>query len=333
MFLKYNCPNCGYEIITKYLKPGDNLTCKACNSEITVPADAIETDEGPTFFSKSNSENPPDIDWGNDPNLIEVGEITKLPTPWGVSDIIWFIVAYIIGAICLVIILMPIAIALINIFIPGVKHISISENPIYNSNYTHFLSIITDVFAIGIIYYFVVLRHKNNFYNALGLNKPGRGLIFRYSKIAFIIFILTAMAGVIVHYSPLAKYIPKHMPIHKVFQSYGELIWATILAQIAPIPEEIIFRGFIFIGLRNKLGTIWAAIIVTGLFVYVHGHQLSYSLIDLIILLIGAIWVMVVRIKTNSLTNCILIHFFYNLFISIMIWTAVLAVGHLPLVD
>jgi hypothetical protein len=49
MALKFNCKNCGGEIVTKYLKPGEFYKCRACGAENAVPAEAAETDEITTY--------------------------------------------------------------------------------------------------------------------------------------------------------------------------------------------------------------------------------------------------------------------------------------------
>lgn len=45
MALKFNCTNCGQELIVKYLKPGDDAKCPYCRASSAVPADAVNTDE------------------------------------------------------------------------------------------------------------------------------------------------------------------------------------------------------------------------------------------------------------------------------------------------
>lgn len=75
----------------------------------------------------------------------------------------------------------------------------------------------------------------------------------------------------------------------------------------APIAEEILMRGFILTGLRNKYGIVVALVVSTILFALLHfnfGHTLSAIVSGLII---GLLY-----IKTNSLFCCILAHSLYN---------------------
>jgi membrane protease YdiL (CAAX protease family) len=76
---------------------------------------------------------------------------------------------------------------------------------------------------------------------------------------------------------------------------------------LAPITEEIIFRGFIFKGLRSKF-SFWTAAIVSSLaFAAVH---LQWNVaFDVFILAIGAAWLME---RTGSIYAAILLHVIKN---------------------
>jgi len=45
MALKFKCDNCGADIITKFLKLGEQAKCRSCGAVITVPSTAVDTDE------------------------------------------------------------------------------------------------------------------------------------------------------------------------------------------------------------------------------------------------------------------------------------------------
>lgn len=80
-----------------------------------------------------------------------------------------------------------------------------------------------------------------------------------------------------------------------------------VICILAPLAEELIFRGLIFTGLvHSRLGTIGAGTISCLLFTAIHFQQ--YSLIGLSIVLIIAIFLTLIRIKTKSLVPCIVAH-------------------------
>lgn len=44
MALKFNCPECGTELVVRFLSQGEEARCRNCDSFITVPEDAIQVD-------------------------------------------------------------------------------------------------------------------------------------------------------------------------------------------------------------------------------------------------------------------------------------------------
>lgn len=89
------------------------------------------------------------------------------------------------------------------------------------------------------------------------------------------------------------------------------------LVVIAPISEEILFRGYTFQGIRSKTHWLVAAVITSALFGLAHG-QINVGM-DTFALGIAACWLLE---KTNSLWPAILLHglknsiAFYYLFIA-----------------
>jgi hypothetical protein len=49
MSLKFNCPHCGEEIITQYLKTDEIAKCRRCGREVRIPANATPTSESPKY--------------------------------------------------------------------------------------------------------------------------------------------------------------------------------------------------------------------------------------------------------------------------------------------
>ena len=62
MSLKFNCQNCGSDIIVRYLKVGETARCKACAAENVVPETAAETTEEPDYLEHGSiSEKEPEL--------------------------------------------------------------------------------------------------------------------------------------------------------------------------------------------------------------------------------------------------------------------------------
>lgn len=83
-----------------------------------------------------------------------------------------------------------------------------------------------------------------------------------------------------------------------------ELILIFIgLVILVPLAEEVLFRGFIFSGLRKQLSFLWTSILVSILFALVHG-QVNVGL-DVFALSLVLCYL---REKTDSLWPAILLH-------------------------
>jgi membrane protease YdiL (CAAX protease family) len=87
------------------------------------------------------------------------------------------------------------------------------------------------------------------------------------------------------------------------------VVGATLLAAVlvAPICEEIFFRGFLLMGLRNSMPT-WLAILLTSLvFAVAHLSPGSFVLLFILAIILG-----ILRVTTNSLWPGIILHALNN---------------------
>ena len=123
--------------------------------------------------------------------------------------------------------------------------------------------------------------------------------------------------------------IPKHLPIDRFFQTAREAsIMSIIAVTLAPLMEELFFRGFLYPVLARRIGAV-AAILLTGtLFGLLHGAQLGYSWAVLIIFLVG-IALTTVRAVTKSTASSFLVHVGYNGTLSVLLFVATGGFRHL----
>lgn len=56
MSLRFNCSNCETEVVVKYLKIGESAKCPHCGQNITIPANAIQTEQDPEYLVKPNED-------------------------------------------------------------------------------------------------------------------------------------------------------------------------------------------------------------------------------------------------------------------------------------
>jgi membrane protease YdiL (CAAX protease family) len=329
MILKYNCPACGLEIITRYLMPGDKLNCPECNSELAVPENAAQTDQDPNIFN--TREHP--IPWPpplleEAVTLVEGESASPEPTPWNTFSVLKFIAA-LIASVALISIILGIVVAFIMApFYPKGDNSKELFTADFMKVFEQIISFTVMVMPPALIYLSVVKRHHNEFLSALHLFRMTRQELIRYMLIgAGCASAVMALLGLLI-VTGLDKNIPKDMPIFDEFRNgYGRLIIYTILALLAPAAEELVFRGYIFQGIRNSFGIKVSAIIVTALFIMLHAPQLGYSILPLLMLCVVSVTLIWVRIKTDSLTKCIVIHQIYNTILLLIIWSMVWLVG------
>ncbi|MEL0082477.1 MAG: CPBP family intramembrane glutamic endopeptidase [Gammaproteobacteria bacterium] len=88
------------------------------------------------------------------------------------------------------------------------------------------------------------------------------------------------------------------------------LFWLVVVA-LSPIAEEVYFRGFIFIGLRNSLLGVSGAIIVTALLWSI--IHLQYDFYDKSLIFIWGLFLGWLRFRYNTLVLPVLMHCLVNL--------------------
>lgn len=101
---------------------------------------------------------------------------------------------------------------------------------------------------------------------------------------------------------------PQGKEIFNIFNSIDSPVWLFLAAVIvAPVVEEIFFRGFLFQGFRKRYG--WMPALLLSSFIFAAAHLDLASLIPTFIL--GIILTYVYH-RSNSLWPGIIIHFFIN---------------------
>lgn len=156
---------------------------------------------------------------------------------------------------------------------------------------------------------------------ALGFRKTHIG-----QMVGWVIVLMLAIYGINILYSYLISAL--HLNIQTNDQvlleqsKYAPLsVYASLLVAtfIAPICEEIFFRGFLFMGLARRIPIGWAIVISSLLFAIAHGDPGSF-----IVLFIIGLALAFLRWRTQSLWPSILLHTVNNglgaLLIALSMW-------------
>lgn len=152
-------------------------------------------------------------------------------------------------------------------------------------------------------WWFTVRKYKLG-WDSLGLRK------FDLTTIAIGcgLLLFTYLFNLCYNISLLYKGIQSPYEISDIFGA-GTSPWLIFLAGIivAPLVEEIFFRGFLFTGLRERYGWIAAALISAALFAAVHLQPITMPSI----FLLGLVFAYLYQ-RTESIWPAVIIHFFTN---------------------
>lgn len=93
---------------------------------------------------------------------------------------------------------------------------------------------------------------------------------------------------------------------------YALFIVAFVATFTAPIVEEVVYRGLLFSAFLRKFGMPIAFFTVTILFALVHIPQYYPSLSTIFLLTLLSLILTAVRVKTDNLLPCIILHTLFN---------------------
>ena len=160
-------------------------------------------------------------------------------------------------------------------------------------------------------------RHKKSIKDLLGTLKDKVQLF--WVPLTFIVYLMSVtIAYTIVQ--TITKSVDLNQEQDNAFKaaaSHPQIALAFVaLVVVTPIVEEMVFRGFLYRGLRSSIGKVGAAIIASLLFGFAHG-QINVG-IDTFIL---SLFLIALLEKTNSLIPSILLHAIKNFFAFLIIFS------------
>jgi hypothetical protein len=113
----------------------------------------------------------------------------------------------------------------------------------------------------------------------------------------------------------LSAFLPStgETPLEKLLTSRSAILtFAVFGVAVAPILEEIIFRGFLFQVLWEIGGSKVAILITAALFALLHAGQLAGNWGSVVLILIVGCVLSVVRYRSNSIIPSFIVHTSYN---------------------
>jgi CAAX protease family protein len=164
--------------------------------------------------------------------------------------------------------------------------------------------------GILLVYLIIKLRKGHNFKEYIGFNT------FKWKTFLYLILILIFylwffnIASIIYNNTVTTEFV---VDIYKSNVSWYTVTFVIVI--VAPVFEEIIFRGFIFEGILNsKLGKIGAVLITSIIWAVIH---IQYDIFGISSIFVLGIILGMTKLKTNSIIYCIGGHIFINLLASL----------------
>jgi len=165
--------------------------------------------------------------------------------------------------------------------------------------------------VLGLMYLLAGARGESP-RKAIQWNWPQRWALFLWYGIG-----LSIGLQMFAHFLPM----PKTLPIDQFFETPRQAWLLSIFGiTLAPLLEELFFRGFLYPVLARALN-VPVAILITGLgFGAIHGDQLKYSWGPVLIIVLVGIVLTAVRAYTRSVGSTVLMHVGYNLTIMVALF-------------
>ncbi|MGA7086805.1 MAG: type II CAAX endopeptidase family protein [Candidatus Dormiibacterota bacterium] len=211
----------------------------------------------------------------------------------------------------------------IALVIPAVVVLVLAQAGVIHSLQGHSLTAILPYynFATTVLFYGALLgivlffanRHGGRAWARLGLRRPELWILILMPPAAFLLQVLTGVISAIL--SPLLGGM-KNPQSCSISQAFGAEPYLAVisLAVIAPVVEEVVFRGFIYGGLRTRLGVALSVVVSAALFALAHTFSVGGSILLLgPSLFLAGVALALVYERTRSLVPGMVLHASFNL--------------------
>lgn len=241
------------------------------------------------------------------------------PAPWGIRGAIAVTLLSFAVQIVVALILSAIASAAIGFMDPGLLNDADEFRDLVVLVTVVPIAFLYTIFTLVIIHTSITRVWRRPFAESLKIRTPG------LSGLAASLALGAVMAGgfvVLASLSPPEQDIGG--PLARLAETglVGHLVWILLAVVMAPTVEEILFRGYAYLGIRQKLGPVAAGITVSAVFLLLHIGETGLYLPALAGIGGMAIVLIVLMERGGNLTYCIACHLGYNATLSILSFIA-----------
>ncbi|MFZ0312813.1 MAG: CPBP family intramembrane glutamic endopeptidase [Candidatus Korobacteraceae bacterium] len=175
----------------------------------------------------------------------------------------------------------------------------------------------TAAYPIVLLFIFLMVRTRSHqsFGKAIQWNWPG---ILAPAFLTGGVVLALAVEGM-ARFLPIPKSLPMDAYFHDAASAY---MMAAFGITLAPLLEELFFRGLLYPLLRRAFGLIVAVLLTAAAFAAIHGAQLGYAWAPVFSIFVVGVVFTLVRIRTNSVAASFLMHCGYNFALFAALWLA-----------
>ena len=162
---------------------------------------------------------------------------------------------------------------------------------------------------------------RQDFWRAIRWNWPKN-----WSSYLLVGMLLSFALQGVAHFLP----IPKVLPVDQFFRTPAEA-WALSLFGItlAPLFEELFFRGFLYPVLARRFGIATAVLVTAASFSLVHAPQLGRAWGPVLVIFLVGLALTITRAVTKSVAASLIMHIAYNATISVLLFVGTDGFRHL----
>lgn len=159
----------------------------------------------------------------------------------------------------------------------------------------------------------VRMKSGERFWRAIRWNWPGAAALAYFLAGIFLAFLVEVAS----RWLP----IPKSLPVDKFFSdATGAYLMAAFGITLAPLLEELFFRGMLYPLLRRAWGVALGVEVTAVAFAAIHGAQLGYAWGPLLSILVVGVLFTMARERADSVAASFLMHCGYNTALFALLW-------------
>lgn len=161
------------------------------------------------------------------------------------------------------------------------------------------------IFTLGLSWLVVTRMRTFSFRQTLGWKSGGMA----WWHFVLIIAGFFALAALVGYYFP-----DQETEMTRILKSSRSAVFivAFLATFTAPLVEEVVYRGVLYSAFQRKFGVPIAVVAVTAVFSLVHVPQYLESLSTIFLLTLLSLILTLVRVGTNNLLPCIILHTIFN---------------------